>query len=104
MYRPHVAILLMCVSRNTRRVDFHGLTGSQRTPRVWGVTGSQGGTSNLHRFKSHHPSTFTGGGDSMVVDHWFQQIEKVLKAMDFTSNAAKIRLAAFQLEGESQVW
>ena len=24
--------------------------------------------------------------------------------MDITSNAAKIRLAAFQLEGESQVW
>ena len=38
MYGPHVAILLMCVSRNTRRVDFRGLTGSQRTPRVWGVT------------------------------------------------------------------
>ena len=33
MYGPHVAILLMCVSRNTRRVYFHGLTGSQRTPR-----------------------------------------------------------------------
>ena len=38
MYGPHVAILLMCVCRNTRRVDFRGLTGSQRTPRVWGVT------------------------------------------------------------------
>ena len=38
MYRPHVAILLMCVSRKTRRVNFRGLTGSQRTPRVRGVT------------------------------------------------------------------
>ena len=38
MYGPYVAILLMCVSRNTRRVDFCGLTGSQWTPRVWGVT------------------------------------------------------------------
>ena len=38
MYGPPVAILLMCVSRNTRRVDFRRLTGSQRTPRVWGVT------------------------------------------------------------------
>ena len=38
MYGPYVAILLMCVSRNTRRVDFCRLTGSQRTPRVWGVT------------------------------------------------------------------
>ena len=38
MYGPHVAILLICVSHNTRRVDFRGLTGSQRTPRVWGVT------------------------------------------------------------------
>ena len=37
MYGPYVAILLMCVSRNTRRVDFPRLTGSQRTPRVWGV-------------------------------------------------------------------
>ena len=27
-----------CVSCNMRRVDFHGLMGSQRTPRVWGVT------------------------------------------------------------------
>ena len=40
----------------------------------------------------------------MVVDHWFRQIENVLEAMDITSDAAKIRLAAFQLEGESQVW
>ena len=38
MYGPHVAILLICVSRNTRRVDFRGLTGIQQTPRVWGVT------------------------------------------------------------------
>ena len=40
----------------------------------------------------------------MVADHWFWQIEKVLETMDITSDAAKIRLAAFQLEGESQVW
>ena len=40
----------------------------------------------------------------MVADHWFRQIENVLEAMDITSDAAKIRLAAFQLEGESQVW
>ena len=40
----------------------------------------------------------------MVADHWFRQIEKVLKAMDITFNAAKIKLAALQLEGESQVW
>ena len=40
----------------------------------------------------------------MVPDHWFRQIENVLEAMDITSDAAKIRLAAFQLEGESQVW
>ena len=38
MYRPHVAILLICVSHKTRRVDFRRLTGSQRIPRVWGVT------------------------------------------------------------------
>ena len=40
----------------------------------------------------------------MVADHWFRQIENVLEAMDITSDVAKIRLAAFQLEGESQVW
>ena len=40
----------------------------------------------------------------MVADHWFMQIEKVLKAMDITSDATRIRLAAFQLEGEAQVW
>ena len=39
----------------------------------------------------------------MVVDHWFRQIEKVLEAMEITSDETKIKLAAFQLEGESQV-
>ena len=39
----------------------------------------------------------------MVAYHWFRQIEKVLEAMEITSNATKIRLAAFQLEDESQV-
>ena len=33
-----MAILLMCVSHNTRRVYFRGLTSSQRDPRFWGVT------------------------------------------------------------------
>ena len=40
----------------------------------------------------------------MVADYWFQQIEQILEAMEITSNATKIRLAAFQLEDESQVW
>ena len=35
----------------------------------------------------------------MVVDHWFMQIVKVLEAMEITFDAARIRLAAFQLEG-----
>ena len=43
----------------------------------------------------HHPPTFIGGGDPMVVDHWFMQIEKVLEAMEITSDATRIRLAAF---------
>ena len=38
----------------------------------------------------------------MVVDHWFMQIEKVLEAMEITSDATRIRLAAFQLEGEAK--
>ena len=35
------------------------------------TAGSQGGPINLQRFRAHHPSTFTGGGDPMVADHWF---------------------------------
>ena len=65
---------------------------------------SQGGPSNLQRFRAHHPPTFTGGGDSMVADHWFMQIENILEAMEITSDATRIRLAAFQLEGEARVW
>ena len=38
-----------------------------------------------------------GGGDPMVADHWFWQIEKILEAMEITSDATKIRLATFQL-------
>ena len=36
-----------------------------------GVAGTQGGPSNLHMFRAHHPSTFTGRGDPMGADHWF---------------------------------
>ena len=65
---------------------------------------SQGGQSNLQRFRAHHPPTFTGGGDPMVADHWLMQVEKVLEAMKITSDTTRIKLAAFQLEGEAQVW
>ena len=60
-----------------------------------GIAGSQGGPSNLQRFKAHYPPTFTRGGDLMVADHWFMQIEKVLEAMKITSDTTGIRLAAF---------
>ena len=40
----------------------------------------------------------------MVADHWLMQIEKVLEAMEITSDTTRIRLATFQLEGEAQVW
>ena len=40
----------------------------------------------------------------MVADHWFMQVEKVFEAMEITSNTTRIRLAAFQLEGEAKVW
>ena len=69
-----------------------------------GISGSQGGPSNLQRFRAHRPPTFTGGGDPMVVDHWFMQIEKVLEAIKITSDATRIRLAVFQLESEAQIW
>ena len=68
------------------------------------VAGSQGGPSNLQRFRAHHPPTFTGGGDLMVADHWFMQVEKVLEAMEITFDTTRIRLAAFQLKGEAHVW
>ena len=68
------------------------------------IAGSQGGPSNLQRFRAHHPPTFTGGRDPMGVDHWFIQIEKVLEVMEITSDTTRIRIAAFQLEGEAQVW
>ena len=42
----------------------------------------------------HHPPTFTKGGDPMVADHWFVQDRKVLEAMEITSDATGIRLAA----------
>ena len=67
------------------------------------IAGSQGDRSNPQRFRTHHPSTFTGGGDPMVADHWFMQIEKVLEAMEITSDAIRIRLAAFQIVGEAQI-
>ena len=68
------------------------------------AAGGHGGLSNLQRFKTHHPPTFTGVGDPMVADQWFRHIEKILEAMEITSDATKIRLATFQLEGEFQVW
>ena len=68
------------------------------------AVGGQGGSSHLQRFRSHHPPTFIGGGDPMVVHHWFMQVEKILEAMEITSDTTKIKLAAFQLEGEAQVW
>ena len=69
-----------------------------------GIAGRQEDPSNLQRFRAYHPPTFTGGGDPMVTDHWFMQLEKVLEAMEITSDATRIRLAAFQLENEAQIW
>ena len=68
------------------------------------IAGSQGGPSNLQRFRAHHPPTFTGGGDPMVAYNLFMQIENVLEALEITSDTTRIRLAAFQLEGEAWVW
>ena len=69
-----------------------------------GAVRGQGGPNNLQWFMAHHPPAFRGGGDPMVADHRFRQVERVLEAMEITSNVTKIRLATFQLEGESQVW
>ena len=60
-----------------------------------GAAGSQGGLNNLQKFRAHHPPTFTEGGDPMVADHWFIQIEKVLEVMEIASDTTRIRLAVF---------
>ena len=57
------------------------------------IAGRQDDPSNPQRFRTHHPPTFTGGGDPMVADHWFMQIEKVLEAMEVTTDTTRIRLA-----------
>ena len=38
----------------------------------------------------------------MVADHWFMQIEKVLKVSEITFDTTRIRLAMFYLESEAQ--
>ena len=68
-----------------------------------GIASRQEDPSNFQRFRAHHPPTFTGEGDPMVTDHWFMQNEKVLEAMEITSDATRIRLVVFQLEGEAQI-
>ena len=68
------------------------------------ATVGQGGSSNLQRFKTHHPPTFKEGGEPMEADHLFWKVCKILEAMENTSDAMRIRLATFQLEGESQLW
>ena len=40
----------------------------------------------------------------MVADHWFHHIERILRAMEITSDTTRITLPSFQLEGESQIW
>ena len=60
-----------------------------------GIAGRQGDPSNLQRFRTSHPPTLTGRRDSMVDDHWFMKNEKVLEAIEITSDATRIRLAAF---------
>ena len=65
------------------------------------TTRGQGGPNNLQWFMAYHPPTFRGGGDPMVADHWFRQVERGLEAIEITSDTTMIMLAAFQLEGES---
>ena len=69
-----------------------------------GIADRQGDPSNPQRFRTHHPPTFTEGGDPMVINHWFKQNEKVLEAMKITSDATRIRLVVFQLGSEAQIW
>ena len=36
------------------------------------ATGGQGGSSDLQRFRANHTLMLKGGGNSVVVDHWFR--------------------------------
>ena len=54
------------------------------------AAGGQGGSSDLQKFMAYHPPSFRGGGDPMVANHWFRQVERVLVAMGITSNATRI--------------
>ena len=63
--------------------------------------GGQGGPSDLHRFIAHHPPSFRGGGDLMVADHSFREVERVLAAIGITSDVTRITLATFKPKGES---
>ena len=40
----------------------------------------------------------------MEANYWFQQVGKILEAMEINSDAIRKRIDAFQLEGKSQVW
>ena len=60
-------------------VEAVGITAAAIAPA--GVAGRQEDPNNLQRFRAYHPPTFTGGGDPMVTDHWFMQIEKVLEGV-----------------------
>ena len=40
----------------------------------------------------------------MVANHWFLKVKKIMEAMEITFDVNKIKLAAFQIEGESQEW
>ena len=65
------------------------------------ATVSHGGSSKLQRFKAHHPPNLRGRGDPMIADHWFRRVDKILEAMEITSDGTKMNLATFQLKGES---
>ena len=46
----------------------------------------------MQKFKAYKSPTFVGGADPMVAYHWFQQVDKILEAMEITANVTKIRL------------
>ena len=65
------------------------------------VAGGHEGQNNFQRFMAHHPLAFRAGGDPMVADHGFRRVERILEAMEITSDATRIKLAMFKPEGES---
>ncbi|XP_057949875.1 uncharacterized protein LOC131144929 [Malania oleifera] len=58
---------------------------------------------NIKRFTHMHPPTFLGGPDLMIVEDWFEKIERILEVQHCT-NKQRVLYATFQMFGEARLW